>query len=143
MSLFDIAKLEQELSKLEETTANPDFWTTNNEETKKVLSEIKRIKNKVVKYNELEKEINDSLELSQLVKESFEEELLKDIIKSTKKEQRELEKLELETLLSGKYDANNAIVTIHPGAGGTESQDWAEMLYRMYTRRGRNKKCYI
>lgn len=121
MSLFDIAKLEQELSKLEETTANPDFWTTNNEETKKVLSEIKRIKNKVVKYNELEKEINDSLELSQLVKESFEEELLKDIIKSTKKEQRELEKLELETLLSGKYDANNAIVTIHPGAGGTES----------------------
>ena len=134
MSLFDIAKLEQELSKLEETTANPDFWTTNNEETKKVLSEIKRIKNKVVKYNELEKEINDSLELSQLVKESFEEELLKDIIKSTKKEQRELEKLELETLLSGKYDANNAIVTIHPGAGGTESQDWAEMLYRMYTR---------
>ena len=134
MSLFDIAKLEQELSKLEETTANPEFWATNNDETKKVLSEIKKIKNKVVKYKELEKEINDSLELSQLVKESFEEELLKDIIKSTKKEQRELEKLELETLLSGKYDANNAIVTIHPGAGGTESQDWAEMLYRMYTR---------
>ena len=134
MNLFDIAKLEEELSKLEEKTANPDFWTTNNEETKKVLSEIKKIKSKVIKYRELEKEINDSLELSELVKESFEEELLKDIIKSTKKEQRELERLELETLLSGKYDANNAIVTIHPGAGGTESQDWAEMLYRMYTR---------
>ena len=134
MSLFDIAKLEEELSKLEEKTANPDFWATNNEETKKVLSEIKKIKSKVIKYRELEKEINDSLELSELVKESFEEELLKDIIKSTKKEQRELERLELETLLSGKYDANNAIVTIHPGAGGTESQDWAEMLYRMYTR---------
>ena len=134
MSLFDIAKLEGELSRLEEKTANPDFWTTNNEETKKVLSEIKKIKSKVIKYRELEKEINDSLELSELVKESFEEELLKDIIKSTKKKQRELERLELETLLSGKYDANNAIVTIHPGAGGTESQDWAEMLYRMYTR---------
>ena len=134
MSLFDIAKLEEELSKLEEKTANPDFWITNNEETKKVLSEIKKIKSKVIKYRELEKEINDSLELSELVKESFEEELLKDIIKSTKKEQRELERLELETLLSGKYDTNNAIVTIHPGAGGTESQDWAEMLYRMYTR---------
>ena len=134
MSLFDIAKLEEELSKLEEKTANPDFWATNNEETKKVLSEIKKIKSKVIKYRELEKEINDSLELSELVKESFEEELLKDIIKSTKKEQKELERLELETLLSGKYDANNAIVTIHPGAGGTESQDWAEMLYRMYTR---------
>ena len=123
MSLFDIAKLEEELSKLGEKTANPDFWTTNNEETKKVLSEIKKIKSKVIKYRELEKEINDSLELSELVKESFEEELLKDIIKSTKKEQKELERLELETLLSGKYDANNAIVTIHPGAGGTESQD--------------------
>ena len=135
MSLFDIAKLEEELSKLEEKTANPDFWATNNEETKKVLSEIKKIKSKVIKYRELEKEINDSLELSELVKESFEEELLKDIIKSTKKEQRELERLELETLLSGKYDANNAIVTIHPGAGGTEPQDWAEMLYRMYTRK--------
>ena len=134
MNLFDIAKSEEELSKLEEKTANPDFWTTNNEETKKVLSEIKKIKSKVIKYRELEKEINDSLELSELVKESFEEELLKDIIKNTKKEQRELERLELETLLSGKYDANNAIVTIHPGAGGTESQDWAEMLYRMYTR---------
>ena len=134
MSLFDIAKLEKELDKLEEKTANPDFWTANNEETKKVLSEIKRIKSKVVKYRELEKEINDSLELSELVKESFEDELLKDIIKNTKKEQRKLERLELETLLSDKYDANNAIVTIHPGAGGTESQDWAEMLYRMYTR---------
>ena len=125
MNLFDIAKLEKELSNLEEKTTNPNFWTTNNEETKKVLSEIKRIKSKVVKYRELEKEINDSLELSELVKESFEDELLKDIIKNTKKEQRKLERLELETLLSGKYDANNAIVTIHPGAGGTESQDWA------------------
>ena len=86
MNLFDIAKSEEELSKLEEKTANPDFWTTNNEETKKVLSEIKKIKSKVIKYRELEKEINDSLELSELVKESFEEELLKDIIKSTKKE---------------------------------------------------------
>ena len=85
MSLFDISKLEEELSKLEKKTVNPDFWVTNNEETKKVLSEIKIIKNKVTKYKELEKEINDSLELSELVKESFEEELLKDIIKSTKK----------------------------------------------------------
>ena len=58
MSLFDIAKLEQELSELEEKTANSEFWTTNNEETKKVLSEIKRIKSKVIKYRELEKEID-------------------------------------------------------------------------------------
>ena len=62
------------------------------------------------------------------------EEIEKEIITNTKEIQESLEKFELQTLLSGKYDANNAIVTIHPGAGGTESQDWAEMLYRMYTR---------
>ena len=62
------------------------------------------------------------------------EEVAKDILKSTSNLEIEIEKLQLETLLSGKYDKNNAILTLHPGAGGTESQDWAEMLYRMYTR---------
>ena len=62
------------------------------------------------------------------------EEVAKDILKSTKKLEYDVEKIQLETLLSGKYDRNNAILTLHPGAGGTESQDWAEMLYRMYTR---------
>ena len=65
---------------------------------------------------------------------SFDEEVAKDILKSTKKLEDDVEKIQLETLLSGKYDRNNAILTLHPGAGGTESQDWAEMLYRMYTR---------
>ena len=60
--------------------------------------------------------------------------MAKEVIKNTKGVNKEIEKLEIETLFSGKYDNNNAIVTIHPGAGGTESQDWAEMLYRMYTR---------
>ena len=88
MNLFDITNLENELGKLEEQTSNPDFWTTNNEETKKVLSKIKIIKNKVTKYRELEKEINYSLELSELIKDNFEEELLKEIIRNTKKEQK-------------------------------------------------------
>ena len=133
MNLFDITKLEKELEKLETETSKPDFWG-NSENTTKVLTKIKKIKNKYIKYKELEKEINNLLELAELVKEEYDEEISKDIIKNTKKEQKKLEKLELETLLSGKYDANNSIVTIHPGAGGTESQDWAEMLYRMYTR---------
>lgn len=133
MSLFDIPNLEKKLQELEGQTSNPEFWE-NTENTTKVLSEIKKIKNKYTKYKELEKEINNLLELSDLVKLEYDEEIANDIIKNTKKEQRNIEKLELETLLSGKYDANNSIVTIHPGAGGTESQDWAEMLYRMYTR---------
>lgn len=133
MSLFDIPKLEKQLKELEEQTTQQEFWE-DTENTTKVLSKIKKIKGKYTKYKELEKELNNLLELSELVQEEYDEEIVKDIIKNTKKAQRDLEKLELETLLSGKYDSNNAIVTIHPGAGGTESQDWAEMLYRMYTR---------
>ncbi len=133
MFLFDIPRLENELAELEKETSNPDFWN-NSENTQKVLAKIKKIKNKYTKYKELEKEINNLIELAEMVKLEYDEELAIDVTKNYKKQENNLEKLELETLFSGKYDSNNAIVTIHPGAGGTESQDWAEMLYRMYTR---------
>ena len=133
MFLFDIPRLENELAELEKETINPDFWN-NSENTKKVLAKIKKIKSKYTKYKELEKEINNLIELAEMVKLEYDEELAIDVTKNYKKQEKNLEKLELETLFSGKYDSNNAIVTIHPGAGGTESQDWAEMLYRMYTR---------
>jgi peptide chain release factor 2 len=71
----------------------------------------------------------------------FDSELAKELIESTKKLEENLEKLEIQTLLSGKFDGNNAIITLHPGAGGTESQDWASMLMRMYSRYG-DKKGY-
>ena len=133
MFLFDISKMEKDLIKLEAETAKTDFWN-DIENTKKVLAEIKKIKNKYTKYIEIEKELNNLIELTEMIKLEFDEELANEILSNTKKQQNALEKLELETLLSGKYDSNNAIITIHPGAGGTESQDWAEMLYRMYTR---------
>ena len=133
MFLFDIPRLENELAELEKETSNTDFWN-NSENTQKVLAKIKKIKNKYTKYKELEKEINNLIELAEMIKLEYDEELAIDVTKNYKKQEKNLEKLELETLFSGKYDANNAIVTIHPGAGGTESQDWAEMLYRMYTR---------
>ncbi len=72
--------------------------------------------------------------MSELLNTEPDEELTKEVIKTTNKLKKEIEKLEITTLLSSKYDINNAILTIHPGAGGTEAQDWAEMLYRMYTR---------
>ena len=133
MFLFDIPRLENELAELEKETSNPDFWN-NSENTQKVQAKIKKIKSKYTKYKELEKEINNLIELAEMVKLEYDEELAIDVTKNYKKQEKNLEKLELETLFSGKYDSNNAIVTIHPGAGGTESQDWAEMLYRMYTR---------
>ena len=133
MSPFDIAKLEKELKDLEEETMEENFWN-GNKNSKQTLTKIKAIKGKTVKYKELEKEIINLTELTELVEIEPDEEIIKDIVKNTNKLQKEIEKFEITTFLSGKYDNNNAIVTIHPGAGGTESQDWAEMLYRMYTR---------
>ena len=133
MSHFDISKLEKELKDLEAETLKEDFWQ-DTKNSNKVLAKIKSIKNKVNEYKKIENEIQNLNELTELANMEPDEEIAKDIIKSTKTLEQEIEKLEIATLLSGKYDANNAIVTIHPGAGGTESQDWAEMLYRMYTR---------
>lgn len=133
MSLFDILRLEKELKDLEEQTLKEGFWE-NNKNSNKILSKIKSLKNRVIKYNKIKLEIQNLNELTDLVKEEFDEEIEKEILKNTKNLKKDIEQFEIDTLLSGKYDNNNAIVTLHPGAGGTESQDWAEMLYRMYTR---------
>lgn len=133
MNLFDISKLEEELRELEKQTMQENFWN-DSKNSSKVLGQIKTIKNKTSEYRRLENEIINLEELTQLVEIEPEEEIIKDILKNTNKLQKEMEKFEITTFLSGKYDSNDAIVTIHPGAGGTESQDWAEMLYRMYTR---------
>ena len=133
MSLFDIPKLEEELSNLEKETLKEDFWK-DSKNSSKVLSRIKSLKAKCNDFKDVESEISNLKEMTELVKLEPDEELEKDIVKNTKILEKKVEKLEISTLLSGKYDLNNAILTIHPGAGGTESQDWAEMLYRMYTR---------
>ena len=134
MSPFDIANSKQELQQLEQKTAENDFWQKDQKETSKILAQIKQLKSKIEKYENANSEEEELIELTELANLEKDEEVAKEIIKSTNKLEQEIEKIQLETLLSGKYDKNNAILTIHPGAGGTESQDWAEMLYRMYTR---------
>ena len=134
MNLFDIDQLEIELKQLENQTVQEGFWQQDSSETSKILSKIKQIKNKVVKYKKVKQEVINLQELTELANIEGDEEVARDILKSTTKLEEDVEKLQLETLLSGKYDKNNAILTLHPGAGGTESQDWAEMLYRMYVR---------
>ena len=125
--------MEKELDELEKQTTEDGFWN-DLKRSNFVVSKIKNIKTKLDKYKKIDEEKQNLIELVELIKIEYDEQLAVEIIKSTKKLEKEIEKLELETLLSGKYDKNNAIMTIHPGAGGTESQDWAEMLYRMYSR---------
>ena len=134
MSLFDISSKKQELQELENQTQSEDFWQKDTSLTTKILVEIKELKKKIEKFENSKTEIENLIELTELANMENDENVARDIIKSTEKLEQEIEQIQLETLLSGKYDKNNAILTLHPGAGGTESQDWAEMLYRMYTR---------
>lgn len=130
---FDIDTLKQRLIFLEKKTLEDFFWT-DNKDNSSVLREMSNIKSKIEKYNNLKSEFDNLKDLSDLLKLESDDELAREIIKNTTKIENEITSLEINTLLSGKYDTNNAIITLHPGAGGTESQDWTQMLYRMYTR---------
>lgn len=130
---FDIANLETELKNLELKTNSPDFWQKPEKNTP-ILAKMKAIQNRLEKYNKINSEISNIENLNDLLILEYDKELAEELIFDTKSLEEEIDKLEIQTLLSGKYDRNNAILTLHPGAGGTESQDWAEMLYRMYSK---------
>lgn len=130
---FDILKLENELSNLEKQITNSSFWDDVSNSSK-VLKRINELKSKVNSYKSVENELHNLEELNYLLKEESEPELEKELNKSVSTVQNKIDKLEITTLLSEKYDINNAIITLHPGAGGTEAQDWVQMLYRMYCR---------
>ena len=130
---LSIDKLETELLALEEQTTKQDFWNDANNMAK-TLSKINNIKKKITSYKNIEKEVNTLSEMLELVSEEKDSDLEREINDNLISIEKEVDELEISTLLSDKYDENNAIITIHPGAGGTEAQDWAEMLYRMYTR---------
>lgn len=93
-----------------------NFWD-DSKNSSKILFRIKQLKSKCTNFKKITTEINDLKELSELAILESDEEVAKEIIKNTKKVEKDFEKLQLQTLLSGKYDNNNAIVTIHPGAG--------------------------
>lgn len=130
---FDIPKIENELKDLENETMKDDFWN-GSKNSSVILQKIKYLKGKYNKFNKLKSELNNLLEFNELLLIESDEEMNNQLINNTSDLLKKLEKFELETLLSGKFDKNNAIITLHPGAGGTESQDWVEMLYRMYSR---------
>lgn len=112
---------------------SPSFWD-NPQEAKKVSQEKTRLEKELNQWGNLEKDLEDASILIELSKESKENSLFKEIKDALNKITAEAEQIEIQRLLSGQKDLNNAFLTIHPGAGGTESQDWAEMLLRMYSR---------
>lgn len=130
---FDISNLEKELKELEKETTSQEFWE-NQQNTSKVLKRITEIKNKIEEYKVAKNNLDNLIDLVDLLKTEKDEQLEVELEKNMLALKKDIDKLEISTLLSGKYDINNAIITLHPGAGGTEAQDWVEMLYRMYTR---------
>lgn len=128
---FDIAGTVSEIAKLEEESAAPGFWD-DMEKSQKVLQRTKQLKDKVERFEKLKTAWEDALVLIDLADEENDESMLDEIQKASDEVNEELERMTLETLLSGPYDKNNAIMTFHAGAGGTEAQDWCEMLLRMY-----------
>lgn len=130
---FDISVLEAELKELENKTTEENFWS-DSQKSSTTLKKINTLKNKIEDYKKVKSELNNLLELNELLALEPDEEMGKELVKNTYHIEKNIEKLEITTLLSGKYDVNNAIITLHPGAGGTEAQDWVQMLYRMYTR---------
>ena len=129
----DPEKLNAELTELREKQNAENFWS-DMEGAKHVNRRIAQIEKKLGVVTALEKEIDDVAELMDLTEEMGDESEAEEIRSILKRLEKETEELFLETLMTGKYDSNNAILTIHAGAGGTEAQDWADMLYRMYTR---------
>lgn len=134
-SALKLDQLKQRLAELEEQSTAPDFWS-DMDRSQKILTEQKSVKEKITKYNNLLGMLDDGKTLVEIAVEEGVEGLEDEIIKSVADIEAELEKQTLETLLSGEYDSCNAILTFHAGAGGTEAQDWALMLFRMYTRFG-------
>ena len=128
-----INDLEKKLNELEKQTLDNSFWQ-DTENSSKVSSIISELKKKIVDYKNIKNEIETIEQMLDLLQEDNDLEMQKEIEKTIIKTNADIDTLEISTLLSGKYDKNNAIVTIHPGAGGTEAQDWGEMLYRMYAR---------
>lgn len=133
MSPFDLDKLEKKINEHEEAMLKQDFWD-DSEESSAVLQERSFLKAKVDKYKELVELFEELEVLIQLTEEEDDKSVIPEIEKGIKKFENKLKSMELEILLNDPYDNSNCIVTIHPGAGGTESQDWASILYRMYTR---------
>ncbi len=136
--LFDIEGKVKEISELDKQVTAPGFWNDQNN-AKKVMLKHDNLKEIVNSWESLKARVDSLVEMDEFLQQEHDEELLAELEKDKIKFESDLKNMETKTKLSGKHDMNNAIVSIHAGAGGTESCDWAQMLVRMYSRWAENK----
>ncbi len=130
---FDLASLSKEVAEKEALMADGSFWD-NQKEALAIVEELNESKDKLNSLNELNKYLKELKETYELIKESYDADLHEYLSASLSVLEKNISDFEITILFSGQFDKENAILELHPGAGGTESQDWAEMLYRMYIR---------
>ncbi|MED4962696.1 peptide chain release factor 2 [Heyndrickxia coagulans] len=135
---LELEEKETRIAELEERMLEPNFWD-DQQEAQKIINESNALKEMVNGYRELESQQKDLEVTYELAKEENDQELKEELEAELEGFTEKLNEYELQLLLNGPYDANNAILELHPGAGGTESQDWCSMLLRMYTRWGEKK----
>ncbi|NLO93101.1 MAG: peptide chain release factor 2 [Clostridiaceae bacterium] len=130
---LDLPGMKNELEELEQRAAEPGFWN-DTENSQRVLQRTKSLQNKIDFYNKLIEDCEDVVVLTELGLEEKDESVLEEVGPGLEDVKSRYEKLRIETLMKGEYDINDAIITLHAGAGGTEAMDWVQMLFRMYTR---------
>ncbi len=132
MSPFDLAGLRQELASAKDEQSQEGFWN-DLQHAQDVNKKVSALENKIARYEKLDSRLLDTELLIQLCDDEGELSELEGIVEELNALDKDIDALRIETLLKGKYDSLNAILTLHAGAGGTEAQDWTQMLYRMYT----------
>ena len=132
-SIFDFADLTDEVQKLEQELEKPEVWS-NQALAVKLSQEVKEKKDIISLIKDWETTLNDLPELISIAEEENDEAMLVEISETIKKTQKAMASYELKTKLNGEYDSSDALLSINAGAGGTDAQDWTQMLFRMYTR---------
>lgn len=131
--LFDLENKETNIQEYEEMMADPQFWD-NQERAQTIIDQNNAIKSVVNNYYEVAETLEEMVATYELLQEEYDDEMKDDLEQEVIGFQTKVDQFELQLLLDGEHDANNAILELHPGAGGTESQDWTNMLLRMYQR---------